>query len=221
MPRLIPVIARVAPEYARCAAWPTAAQGDPWLPLHGSMTPEEVGAAVYSVVFHGVSGAMDQADLPRTPAAALELLDGFEEFYAPGGLLVHDPGRGVLVEPGCCCDLFEWRDWLAALDGGPVDLGHDPGPWIEYPGGGAARVWAWGAEDSAGRPTPVPHVDLSRDALPGLLCDAQRDLAGFLPRLRAWALTLVPDRADHVVAAFDRGLAIGEPLPAVCGGAAR
>ncbi|OKI77715.1 hypothetical protein A6A27_17320 [Micromonospora sp. CB01531] len=189
--------------------WPVTAGDAGWLRLHGAMRATELGTAVWSLLFH--SGPIgDALAVPDTPTEALRLLAGFDTLYAPGGLLLVD-SAGVLVEPGCCCDLFEWRDWLGTLRGLSVDLGHSPAPEVEYHGD-VVRVWAEGG-DEATPPADRACVDVDRATLPDLLRSAQRDLVGFLDVTRAWANEVAPQQADQVVAALDAGLAISEPLP--------
>ncbi|MEU5721508.1 hypothetical protein ABZ783_06770 [Micromonospora sp. NPDC047738] len=190
--------------------WPVTADDAGWLRLHGAMRPAEVGMAVWSLLFH--SGPIgDALAVPDTPAEALRLLAGLDTVYAPGGLLLTDSTTGVLVEPGCCCDLFEWRDWLGTLNGLLVDLGHSPAPEVEYHGE-VVRVWAEGG-DEATPPADRACVDVDRAALSDLLRSAQRDLVGFLDVTRIWANEVAPQQADQFLAALDAGLAISEPLP--------
>jgi hypothetical protein len=213
---LVPVVERVAPDRGPFALWPVAPRdhaADRWLPVSGSMTPQEVGTAVYGFLAHSHLG--QQGPMPPTAPAALAALIGLDTFYSPGGLLLRD-GTWSGGAPGCCCDLFEWRDWLGALAGVPVDLGHGPAPWIEYDGD-LIRVWSASAGDRTGDDAgPAeriePHFDIHRDALPELLYGVQRDLLGFLDVVRAWAERIDPGRADALVAAFDIGLTISEPL---------
>lgn len=194
--------------------WPITACGTGWLRLHGAMEPAEVGMAVWSLLAYGSSFG-DEFPVPHTPAAALRLLSEFDTLYAPGGLLLSDPTTGVTVEPGCCCDLFEWRDWLGTLQGLSVDLGHDPAPEVEYRGE-VVRVWTDDG-DLDGPPANRGHVDIDRAALPDLLRSAQYDLLGFLRAARNWASEIAPEHADLFVAALDTGLEISAPLP-LCGG---
>ncbi|MFC4021108.1 hypothetical protein ACFOW4_24640 [Micromonospora sp. GCM10011542] len=207
---LTPVVSRVGPDVLPFDLWPVAAGDLGWLRLHGAMQPAEVGVAVWSLLFHSAPVGDDLA-VPNTPAAALRLLSEFDTLYAPGGLLLMDRTTGVLVEPGCCCDLFEWRDWLGTLHGLSVDLGHSPAPDVEYRGE-VVRVWTEGA-DVATPPADRTYVDVNRAALPGLLRSAQCDLIGFLEAARNWANRIVPEHADQFVAALDAGLQISEPLP--------
>jgi hypothetical protein len=149
--------------------------------------------------------------VPDTPAAALHQLAELDTLHAPGGLLLQDPVTGVVVQPGCCCDLFEWRDWLGMLHGALVDLGQSPAPEVEYRGE-VVRVWTEGG-DLPRPPANRTSVDLDRAVLPDLLRWAQRDLFGFLSAARDWANATASQHAGRFVAALDASLKISEPLP--------
>ncbi|MBB5954033.1 hypothetical protein FHS29_000603 [Saccharothrix tamanrassetensis] len=167
-----------------------------WLRLDDSTGQDDVGSALCAMYFH--SGGTDAA----TADEAVRELIGFDTLYAPGGLLLHD-GEGAQAEPGPRSNLFAWRTWLATLYRADVELG--PGPWVEYVGD-VVRVWPGEGHDG-------PHLDVPRQALPGMLRQAQRDLTAFLGTLRTWARTYSPQQAELLVAAVDAGLEITEPLP--------
>ncbi|HEV2637006.1 MAG TPA: hypothetical protein VGX23_17765 [Actinocrinis sp.] len=170
------------------------------------MTIEQVGSAMFGFLAYSRFG--EQGKVPSTARGALSLLTGLDEYHAPGGLLLRDCLSGTRAAPGCCCDLFEWRGRLGALDKLPVDLGHDPAPRVEY-NGDVVRVWSGeaGPDERTGT-----HTDIDRTALPAMLQAVRRDLFGFLEALHDWAAQIDPGQADDLVAAFDAGLAISEPL---------
>ena len=196
MARFSPVITRYAPE--NFDLWPVSRGSGGWLHLDGTADADDVGAVLCTMYLH--SGGGDA----RTADAAVHELIGFDILYGRGGLLL-DGGDGVRAEPGGI-DLFEWRTWLDALHGAPVDLGHPPAPWVEYVGEDVVRVWVDEGRD-------VPHVDVHRGALPAMLRAAQRDLVDFLGPLRSWAGVHSPHQAELLVASVDAGLQITEPLP--------
>jgi hypothetical protein len=198
---LTPVLERVAASLVPTYPWQVTDQDTGWLRVHTAMSPHEVGMAMYSLAFHTCGD-----DVPTTVAAALAVVTGPDDLYVPGGLLLHDPSTGVTVEPGCCCGLFEWRDWLGVLDGQAVWFGHDPTPGVEHLDGGGVRVWVDAEYRERG------HVDLDRDQLAGLLVSAQQDLVGFLSAVRAWVQDLVPERVAQLVGAVDAGLSVSAPL---------
>ncbi|MEU2613935.1 hypothetical protein ABZ570_20465 [Micromonospora sp. NPDC007271] len=232
MPTLEPVASPVAVDVVPFDLWPVASPDPAWLRLHGQMTPAEVGMAVWAILFG--SRPVDEVPVRETPAAALSLLSDLDHLYLPGGFLVVDQTTGVTVEPGCCCDIGDWREWLHTLDGRGVFLGDYPSPEFEFLGD-VVRVWT---DDGSitrqpprrgvldvlrlrRRPEPQPaqpedsrqYVDLDRSALPDLLRAAQHDLIGFLTVLRAWVDEVAPEQADRFVAAVDKGLEITAPLP--------
>jgi hypothetical protein len=114
------------------ALWPITAHSY-WLRLHGSMTSEEVGTALYRLVCWNKNS--EDPELPHSAAAAVDVLVDQDVLYVPGGLLLHDPVSGVTAEPGCCSGIEDWRDWVAALSGHIVDLGHEPAPLLEHRAG--------------------------------------------------------------------------------------
>jgi hypothetical protein len=194
--RFSPVIARYAPE--TFDLWPVSAGDGAWLHLDGAADQDEVGSVLCTLYLDSGGGNA------RTAAAAVHELIGFDTLFGRGGLLL-DGGDGVRAEPGGS-DLFEWRTWLDALHGAPVDLGRPPSPWVEHLAGDVVRVWVDEGRD-------VPHIDLPRTALPAMLRAAQRDLADFLGLLRSWAGVHSPRDAELLVASVDAGLQITEPLP--------
>ncbi|MBB5968197.1 hypothetical protein [Planomonospora venezuelensis] len=112
-------------------------------------------------------------DLSITAADVTEAIEeyltsGDEETYAPGGLLV--ASGDVVINPGCCVGLDEWRDWLGALDGRPVDLGHDPDVLLENRGT-VLRLWQDKDQLLRGEvPSPSErYIDIPREDLLGLL----------------------------------------------------
>ncbi|MFC4148587.1 hypothetical protein ACFO0M_20220 [Micromonospora mangrovi] len=209
MPILEPVVSRVAADIVAFDLWPVTTSDTGWLSLHGGMTSAEIGMAVWSLLFHSPP-TRDDLIVPETPEAAFRLLAGFDTLYAPGGLLLSDPMTGVVIEPGCCCDLFEWRDWLGALRGEPIDLGHSPGPEVEYRGQ-VLRVWTDGGDGAPPSPDRK-YVDVDRAALPELLQTAQRDLIDLLRVAQGWANEIAPGQGAGLAAALDAGLQISEPL---------
>ena len=200
---LTPVLERWA---ADCPFWPVE-QTNFHLTVPRVPTPLRVGTAVWALIGRGVTAD----DLSITATDAAEAIEQYltcdDGDFAPGGLLVGDDT--VVIEPGCCVGLDEWRDWLRVIDGEVIDLGHDPDPMIEHRGP-VVRVWK-DSEQLASRPIPgpdEPHIDIPRHTLPDLLGAVQQDLAGFLTALRPWARGIRTDLADPLAAALDRRLQI-------------
>jgi hypothetical protein len=204
---LTPMLERWA---ADCPFWPVE-ETDFYFAVPRSPTSLQVGTVLWALI--GRSLTADDMSLVATDAAdAIEKhLAGDDGEFASGGLQVDD--GTVVVDVGCCVGLDEWRGWLGVIDGGWVDLGHDPDPLIEHLGP-VVRLW----KDVGQRPSgpnldpAEPHIDIPRHTLPALLGEVQQDLAGFLTALRPWARDIRADLADPLVAAVDRRLEITAPL---------
>lgn len=206
----MPALERVPAGSGPFSLWPVEAaesgREHRWLFVRRTMTAEQVGAAMYGFLVHSDFGR--EGKMPSSAPAALSLLTGLDTYCSPGGLLLRDCLAGTRAAPGCCCDLFEWRQWLAVLDRLPVYLGHSPAPWIEFEGD-VVRIWSDGADTNE---RTGAHTDIDLGALPAMLQNVQRDLLGFLEVLHDWAEQIDPAQADRLVAAVDAGLAISEPL---------
>src|SRR5690349_19218545 len=44
--------------------------------------------------------------------------------FAPGSLRI--TAGDLVIDPGCCVGLDEWRDWARVISGEVIYLGHDP-----------------------------------------------------------------------------------------------
>ncbi|GIE28677.1 hypothetical protein Ait01nite_017220 [Actinoplanes italicus] len=195
---------------ADCPFWPIE-QTDFYLTVPRKPTSLQVGTLAWALI--GRSVTADDLSLTATDAAqAIErYLTGDDDDYAPGGLRV--AADDVVIEPGCCIGLDEWREWLRVIGGVAIDLGHDPDPKIEHRGP-VVRVWKDVGQARSGPDLDPgnPHIDIPRHTLPDLLGAVQQDLDGFLTALRPWAQAIRADLADPLAAALDRRLQITEPL---------
>src|SRR5689334_1474183 len=204
---LMPVLERWAFD---CPFWPVE-QTDFFLPVPRRPTTRQMGTVVWALIGRSVTAD----DLSLTAADAAQAIENHltsdDGDFAPGGLRV--VSDDVVIDPGCCVGLDEWRDWLRVAGGEVIDLGHDPDPLIEHRGPGV-RVWKDGGQRPRGQaPSPdEPHIDIPRHALPNLLDAVRQDLAGFLTCLHPWAQDIRADLADPLVAAVDRRLQISGPL---------
>ncbi|GAA4595732.1 hypothetical protein BJY16_001775 [Actinoplanes octamycinicus] len=204
---LMPVLERWS---ADCPFWP-AEQTDFYFAVPRMPTSQQVGAVVWTLIGRSVTAD----DLSITATDAVEAIEEYltcdDGDFAPGGLRVGDDN--VVIDPGCCVGLDEWRDWLRVIGGEVIDLGHDPDPLIEHRGP-VVRVWKDGGQLPAGSVLgpDKPHIDIPRHNLPDLLGAVQQDLAGFLTALHPWAQGIRSDLADALAAAMDRRLQISEPL---------
>ncbi|MFC6566833.1 hypothetical protein [Actinoplanes utahensis] len=194
-----------------CPFWPVGESR----PIVRRPTAEQVGTAIWALIGRSVT-SIDLHVTAGSPADAIEAYlilhrDGDDDDHAPGGLRL--TRGGVVIEPGCCAGLDEWRDWLRVPGGAIIDLGHDPDVLIEHRGP-VVRVWQDrdrllpGDEPGPGE----PYADVPRTALPGLLHGVQQDLIGFLDAVRPWARRIAPDLAGPLAEAVDRRLRITAPL---------
>ncbi|MFJ6465723.1 hypothetical protein ACIQM0_32645 [Streptomyces sp. NPDC091387] len=196
-------------DAANPVPWPvTALPPCTFLALSGHMPESDAGAAMALLTDWF---ATDPDDSGRVPDAAerVRRLIACDRVVASGGLRVRDAATGVTVNPGCCCGLEDWREWLRLLDGDPVYLGHDPTPRAEADGQ-VIRLWPDGG-DGTERPEAQP-VRLPVSELPGVLRSVRTDLRGFLALAARWADRYVPSQAGELMAKLDADLEIGAPL---------
>lgn len=125
-----------------------------------------------------------------------------------------DTRTNVTVQPGCCCGLEDWREWLDVADGETLWLGHDPSPRLEH-ADEIVQLWPDSVdaqETSSGQPIEIVVGDL-----PGILHTVQEGLQGFLSLTKQWATRHVPTLAEDLAARLDEDLAISAPLPGTSG----
>ncbi|GAB3183342.1 hypothetical protein GCM10027259_38420 [Micromonospora palomenae] len=162
-----------------CPFWPVA-PGPHLVAVPRRPAPEQVGAVLWALVGPAVTDD-DLSVIPTSVAEAVEAyLAARDDSHAAGGLRVSD--GDVVIDPGCCVGLDEWRDWGSVLRGQPPYLGHDPDVFLEDRGA-VLRLWQHAvAAPSAAAGPAGPHVDISRAQFPGLLRGVRRDLTGLLAR---------------------------------------
>ncbi|WP_234469822.1 hypothetical protein [Streptomyces sp. MBT62] len=185
--------------------WPVA-ESAPYgfLPLHGGLTPAEVGAAVMHIA-DGNSAAPESGTDPL--GAFLHGLLTMDDLFASGGLRITDTVTGATLVPGCCNGLDERRDWWEVVDGdGWASFGHDPSPVAERHGD-IVRLTV-DAEDDGSPVLALPVAELRR-----LLAAAERDLADFLQLAAAWAPLHLSGYAVPAVLALGRALDLPAGAP--------
>ncbi|GLY30852.1 hypothetical protein Kisp02_42170 [Kineosporia sp. NBRC 101731] len=191
-----------------CPFW-VVEQPQYFVPVSARPTPGQVGAAMWALI--GRTATAD--DLSIIPATATEAIETYltsdDGDFAPGGLQITAPD--VVIDPGCCFGLDEWRTWLEVLHGDNIYLGHDPDVSLEHRGS-TVRLWKTKDEIRPGEAPGDHHTDIPRDALARLLRDVQQDLIGFLTALRPWAQAIVPHLAEPLTLAVDQRLRISAPL---------
>lgn len=132
--------------------------GGDLLVLSGALTAAEVATALTGI--SRASGGLADAEC----------------LIAPGGLRLSDTATGVVVPPGCCVGLEDWREWTALGRGeAPGWLGHDPGTEVTFLPGDRIRVRV-----TDGRSEPL---ELRREDVEPLLAGVRAGLLGFLDRV--------------------------------------
>jgi hypothetical protein len=149
---------------------------------HGGFMPLELDTFLH--VWADYNGA-------QTPRGLLQE----EMTLFPGGLRL--TAAGVTVNPGCCCGLETWREWLLLLDREVVWMGHDPGVVQKYVG----------EEVHVSQEGHGQYVKLPLSELPRLLAGVQEQLLDLLARVER-------QEGPEVAALLDRDLRITGPLTA-------
>lgn len=194
-----------APWFEGAPPWPwPIAEREPfsWIALSGESTDAEVGSFFARLVTDNsisLEGGVD---------AILDAVVAEEELVMPGGLSIHS--FPLVIDPGCCCGLEGWREWVDLLTHGALPwLGHDPWPWAER-SEDQIRVWADGGSN---RERAGSHVDLARSFFIQELHAARADLVGFLERATEWSASRPFARSAELAQRLDFAFQIREPIP--------
>lgn len=191
------------PRDEELSLWPVAQTG--WfLELDGSLGDAEIGAAVRAVA----RTFSPDAGRPLPEGQVERFLEGMltaEEVNVFGGLRMEDASTGVVVDPGCCSSLDEWREWFGLLDGKGLWLGHSPSPGGELVDGVVRMTADMEHADS-------PTIEVPVAELRSLLEGVERDLDGFVEAVSVWAERHAPSRAADLVTVLARALDV--PVPA-------
>jgi hypothetical protein len=179
--------------------WPVVAPAlSESIVLDGDAAPETVGFVAALLMQHNVD------PMPRGPAARmLRNIVKTVDLRLAGGVRVRD-GAGNVVEPGCCCGVEEWCEWLDVTDGETSPwMGHDPWGWVEHEAD-ALRVCSGPEDDSAaGHGAATATIVIPRAELPRLLDGLRADLEAFAARLREWAMEIDPEVAEPLAERFE------------------
>jgi hypothetical protein len=190
------------------AAWPvTEPTPDRRLRLSGGMSAEDVGAAIAVMVPQHL---LETHNHPGQAPDLIRSLTHEECLIATGGLLLTNTATGIIIPPGCCGGVEDWRAWTEISSGGQPWLGHSPAPWVEHLDS-HVRVWADGGNNEI-KPDNEPSVLIPLTELADLLHSVQRDLQGFVDAVTHWAAGLAPDVAADLVTQLDQSFRITEPL---------
>lgn len=202
------------PDIVEFSFWPVADLPPyQFMALSSSMSPLEVGSALAMLADYNSRTGDDDRPLMDASEAIRRLLET-DKVIAPGGLRVHDTRTNVTVQPGCCCGLEDWREWLDVAGGETLWLGHDPSPRLEH-ADEIVQLWPDSVdaqEASSGQPIEIVVGDLL-----GILHTVQEGLQGFLSLTKQWATRHVPTLAEDLAARLDEDLAISAPLPGTSG----
>ncbi|WP_319115504.1 hypothetical protein [Streptomyces caniscabiei] len=187
------------------ALWPVSEhESYGYLVLDGRLTPAQVGTAVMRIAdCNDFEPEEEHGPCPTDPLGAfLHGLLTMPDLHAAGGFRVTDRATATVhVEPGCCCGLETWRDWLEVLDGsGFSGFGHDPSSAAERVGDTVRLTFDADAKDGS------PVIELPVDDVRALVTGAQQDLRDFLGLAGDWAEQHLPTHAAAVTAALARSL---------------
>jgi uncharacterized protein (TIGR02996 family) len=174
---LYPVVE--APWYEGVPSWPwPVADCKPYslIRLSDEITEPEVGSVMAQLVSY------NQMEAEPTVEALLSGAIAAESLLLPGGVQASDGERQI--NPGCCCGLEGWREWLDCLRTGQSPwMGHDPTPRIEW-ADEVVRVWSDGG---LGPATDSFAIELDRSQLAFELGEVERELREFLQHVATWA----------------------------------
>jgi hypothetical protein len=189
------------------APWPVAAFAPGELiVLDGAASPETVGAVVAHLARYNHHRAPEGTSIDGSGAEVLRAIMEMDRPLLPGGVRVRD-GAGNAVEPGCCCGVEGWRQWLAVTDGETSPwMGHDPWGWVEHEADALrvrCRPESGEPGDDATTTIIVPRADLPR-----LLAGIEADLRAFLPRLHEWAVAIDPAYGARLAERFEAAFVV-------------
>ena len=173
-------------------------------PISRSSTDAEVGLVVARLAEEM------QVESSNDATRILHELLKCDRWQAEGGLAIA-VGDEVVITPGCCSGLEDWRGWWLPLTKRiSPDLGHDPAPWTEFLNDETIRIWEDGGNE---REHCGLCVDLTAEQLKLRINAAHHNLHDFLQRLDQWLTEMKYDSVSEFVTRFDGSFEItcGQP----------
>jgi hypothetical protein len=166
--------------------------------LSGEMAAAEVGSVMAQVVRYS------QIEAEPTAEALLSAVVTDETLILPGGVRASERER--VINPGCCCGLEMWREWIEFPESGRGPwTGHDPEPWLELTGG-IIRVWSDSGRDGF-------FVDFELGRFRAELARVESDLRAFLGLVSAWAAGVGFRERAALCRKLDECFGISKPRP--------
>ena len=161
------------------------------------MTELEVGSVMAQLINY------NNEEFDSTVVGLLAATVAEECLSLPGGIQASDGGREI--NPGCCCGLEEWREWLECpTSGRSSTMGHDPFPWIE-----------WAEDIGNGSPDSNAFtIAFERERFVAQLERVERELRAFLLRVEAWAEAVGFPDPPALCRRLDACFGITEPVVA-------
>jgi hypothetical protein len=156
------------------------------LRLSKDTTAAEIGLIIAELISY--NNLESKGNLADRLQEIIDYEDGDHIMGLAGGL------RLCGVNPGCCCGLEEWREWVIFLETGQS-------PWT---GHDSDSIVAEIVADRIVCFSDGYSMDFDKHHFASALIDVQKDLVDFLDRLEFWARDLEFDKADRLAAAFDR-----------------
>ena len=178
--------------------WPQAKCLAPdYMWVHPAMSDEEIGFVIGQFITCEVlHKRLDARSMLQTILKADELI-------LRGGLRVIDEKNGLVINPGCCCGLENWNEWLDVPFGKcEIWTGHDPESLIEL-NDGKIKIW----QDRSLK-NEVESIEFTVDELIKGLKNVKKDLTDFLHRLGQWTKFIKPGLENQVVSHFAKSMNI-------------
>jgi hypothetical protein len=177
--------------------WSISNSGENYIRVYAGASDEEIGSIMLAACLTS-SGEI----IKETASDTLKAFISDEGFVLSGGLVFKENGD-IKVSPGCCNGLENWYEWLAVPNGGcEIWTGHDPESLIEI-NNGKIKIW----HDRTVKNESL-SIEFTVEELIERLEDIEKDLKGFVFRLRKWAKDLSPELENRVADHFAKNMNI-------------